>query len=294
MTTASWLHKHAPSLTGKTVAVSGATGGLGNALCHHLAARGAQLILCDRNAAKSHALGEALCAAYPGLSVDYIPLDLTDMASVGKAAAALECRGIDALILNAGIYHVPRYIADSGYNNVFQVNFVAPYCLARRLLPALRARGGRVVAVGSIAHTYSATDTQDIDFSTRKASSKVYGNAKRYLMAALTTLTADGGVSITHPGITLTNITAHYPKWLFALIKYPMKVLFMSPRRAGLSILQGIYTDCGQNEWIGPWLWRVWGLPKKARFAIPAAEMVHITATAEEIYRKYTEKHPIY
>ncbi len=293
MTTVTWLHKNARSLAGKTVAVSGATGGLGNALCRHLAALGAHLILCDRNAAKSRAFGDSLCAAYPTLRIDYIPLDLANMLSVKTAADYLEERRIDALILNAGIYHVPRYTADSGYNNVFQVNFIAPYYLARRLLPSLRARGGSLVAVGSIAHTYSPTDPADADFSTRTSSGKVYGNAKRYLMAALSALTDNGGVAVTHPGITLTNITAHYPKWLFTLIKYPMKLLFMSPKRASLSILQGLYTDCGKNEWIGPRLWAVWGLPKKSRFTIPADEFSHICATAESIYKKIHENLPI-
>ncbi len=289
MTTANWLKKNARSLAGKTVAVSGATGGLGNALCRHLAALGAHLILCDRNPQKSRALGEALRADHPALTVDYIPLDLANMHSVEAAAGALEATGVEVLILNAGIYHVPRTAADSGYNNIFQVNFVAPYCLARRLLPTLRARGGRVVAVGSIAHTYAPTDPEDVDFSSRRASSLVYGNAKRHLMAALSALAADGGVAIAHPGITLTNITAHYPAWIFALIKHPMKVLFMSPRRASLSIVQGVYTDCGEHEWIGPRWGQLWGLPKRSRFsAIPPAENARICGLADEIYKKTT------
>ncbi len=290
MTTATWINNHAPLLTGKTVAVSGATGGLGNALCAHLASRNAHLILCDRNADKSRALGKRLRAAYPTLTIDYIPLDLTSMPSVIAAATALEQIGIDALILNAGIYAVPRVPADSGYHNVFQVNFVAPYVLARRLLPHLRARGGRVVAVGSIAHTYSVSDPADVDFSARRAASKVYGNAKRYLMAALTAEADAGGIAITHPGITLTNITAHYPAWLFALIKHPMKVLFMSPRRASLSIMHGIFTDCKRNEWIGPRWWGIWGLPKKRRLrTISADEIARIRTLAQEIYTTWNE-----
>ncbi len=283
MTTAAWLKNHTCTFAGKAVAVSGATGGLGGALCRHLAACGASLILCDRNAARSRALGDALVREYPSLTVKYIPLDLADMTSVEAAARALEDSAADTLILNAGIYHVPRYTADSGYNNIFQVNFVAPYALTRRLLPTLRARGGRVVFVGSIAHTYSATDMADRDFSTRRASSRVYGNAKRWLMTAASALAADGGVAIAHPGITLTGITAHYPKWIFALIKHPMKMLFMSPRRAALSILQVVFADTAPFEWIGPRFFRIWGLPRVSRFAIPADETARILAATQEI-----------
>ena len=203
------------------------------------------------------------------------------------AARELEIRAVDVLILNAGAYHIPRYPCASGYNNVFQINFVSPYYLARRLLPTLRERGGRVVAVGSIAHTYSKTDPTDVDFSTHHASSKVYGNAKRYLMFSLYSLCNQGGVAVTHPGITFTNITAHYPKLIFALIKHPMKVLFMSNKRAALCILRCVFEDCRVNEWIGPRIFNVWGLPKKSRLhTVDAAEAAHIHAVADDVYVK--------
>lgn len=287
MTTTTWIRRHTRSLAGKTVAVSGATGGIGGALCRHLVELGARLILLDRNSEKSLALIARLQEEYPTLTAEHIRLDLEDVASVDAAARQLETRAVDALILNAGAYHIPRHTCATGYNNVFQINFVSPYYLARRLLPRLRERGGRVIAVGSIAHTYSKTDAADVDFSTRRASNKVYGNAKRLLMFALYGLCGDGGVAVTHPGITLTNITAHYPKLIFALIKHPMKVLFMSPKRASLSILRGLFEDCGENEWIGPRVFDVWGLPKKNRLhTVDAAEAAHIRAVADDVYAK--------
>ena len=159
---------------------------------------------------------------------------------------------------------MPRYTTSTGHDNVFQINFVAPYYMARTLLPVMKARGGRIVAVGSIAHNYSKIDLNDIEFLTRKESSKVYGNAKRFLMFSLFGLD-DGSKTITvaHPGITLTNITAHYPKVIYALIKHPMKVIFMSPRRASLSILAAMVEDADKNEWFGPRRFDIWGLPKK-------------------------------
>ena len=290
MTTATWMRKHTGSLDGKTVAVSGATGGLGNALCRHLAKLGARLILLDRNTDKSLALIERLREEFPSLQAEHIRLDLEEIPSVFAAAQELETREIDALVLNAGAYHIPRHTCAIGYNNVFQINFVSPYYLARRLLPHLRERGGRVVAVGSIAHNYAKTDPTDVDFSTRRASSKVYGNAKRHLMFALYGLCEDGSVAVTHPGITLTNITAHYPKLIFALIKHPMKVLFMSPKRASLSILRGLFEDCRENEWSGPRWFDVWGLPRKARLrTVRAEEAAHIRQVAETTYAKMND-----
>ncbi len=264
----SWLKKHPIDLHGKTVAITGSTGGIGKELCRLLLSCGARLVLLDRSADKSAALQRALKAEFPHAELARISLALDDWDSVRTACEQLPKLPVDILIHNAGAYSIPRYTTAIGCDNVFQINALAPYAITKAVLPQLRECGGRVIAVGSIAHRYSQTDPNDVDFATRRASSLVYGNAKRRLMFALFELfrnETQATLSVCHPGITLTNITAHYPKWIFAIIKYPMKVLFMSPRTAALSILQGCIEPCGYHEWIGPRFFDVWGMPKKRR-----------------------------
>jgi hypothetical protein len=138
--------------------------------------------------------------------------------------------------------------------------------------------------VGSIAHTYSHIDDEDIDFSTRKKASLVYGNAKRHLMFSLFSLD-DPHIAVAHPGITQTNITAHYPKLIYAIIKYPMRVIFMRPRKACLSILCGMLCECESGECIGPRVFDVWGLPSKKRLSTcPPDEAATVAERAERIY----------
>ena len=168
--------------------------------------------------------------------------------------------------------------------------------MTRRLLPHLSERGGRVVIVGSIAHNYSKTDRSDIDFSERKAASKVYGNAKRYLMYSMYELFRKGKdtenvtLAVTHPGITVTNITAHYPKLIYAIIKYPMKLIFMDRKKAALSILSGAFESCGYCEWIGPRGFDVWGYPKKKRLKTATAEeREYIGESADKLWRELSE-----
>jgi len=257
-----WIDENTKSLSGKTVAISGATGGLGRRLCRRLCSLGASLILLDRNGARSAALAEELETEYPHRAIERISLDLEDMERVREVARTLEEMEVDILILNAGAYSIPRHKCTTGYDNVFQINFLSPYYLAKMLLPKLRARGGRVVVVSSIAHNYSHIDRADVDFSTRRAASKVYGNAKRWLTYCLM---GERGVAITHPGIAVTGITGHYPKLVYALIKYPMKLIFMSPDKACLSILSGVFGDTPYGEWIGPRVFNVWGLPKRKK-----------------------------
>lgn len=283
-----WINKHTKSLCGKTVAVSGATGGIGTALCEYLAYLGADIICLDRNADKSNKLIADLKAKYPDLSARHITVDLENFDMVKSVAMHLKETDIDYLILNAGAYNIPRYKCTTGYNNVFQINFISPYYLARELMPQIKARGGRVVAVSSIAHNYSKIDANDIDFSTRTSSGKVYGNAKRFLTFSLYGLSGNNdALSIVHPGITFTNITNHYPKLIFALIKRPMKFIFMKPQKAALCVILGIFYSTKTNEWIGPRLSNIWGLPKKKKLKTATyCESLRICDITDNIYKK--------
>ena len=88
-------------LDGKTVAISGATGGIGRELCEYLARMGATLLLVDRNPERSLALAGELEAKH-GISAEHITLDLEDIARTREVAKTLAEREIDYLILNAG------------------------------------------------------------------------------------------------------------------------------------------------------------------------------------------------
>ena len=259
-----WLKENTERLDGKRVAITGSTGGLGKELCRYLASLGADLILLDRNRSRSEANKADIEREFPNICVDMMTLDLQELESVKRAAESLKTANIDVFIHNAGAYSIPRHATDAGYENVFTINFLSPYYIIRELLPSLRERKGRVMVVGSIAHNYSRIDECDIDFSKRRQASKVYGNAKRYLMFSLFELFKNEdrvSLAITHPGITFTNITSHYPKLIFAIIKHPMKVIFMKPKKAALSLLKGVFQSTEYHTWIGPRIFDIWGLP---------------------------------
>lgn len=269
-----WLERNTKSLKGKTVAITGSTGGLGREICKILAGLGASLILVDRNIEKSKELGRCL-----ECNVDYVTADLSDMESVKSATEILKTKNIDIFIHNAGAYSIPRKICSSGFDNVFQINFVSPYYMIRTLKPE------KSVAVGSIAHNYSKADPDCVDFRNRKKASLAYGNAKRYLMFSMYALKQN--VSVVHPGISFTGITDHYPKLIFALIKHPMKVIFMKPKYACLSIIRGIFENTSNFEWIGPKFFDIWGIPKRTRLkTCTKQEAEFIQKTADEIYNK--------
>lgn len=289
-----WISKNTASLAGKTVAVSGTTGGLGKHICRYLASLGATIVLMDRNRARSEANKLALEAEFPGVSVSLLTLDLVDVLSVREATERIKEIAPDVFIHNAGAYSIPRCTSNSGYDNVFTINFASPYYMIRELMPVIKGKGGRVVVVGSIAHNYSRINESDVDFAGVKKASKVYGNAKRYLMFSLYELFRDetgASVAVTHPGITFTNITSHYPKLIFALIKYPMKLIFMSAEKAALSVVKGIFEPTEYHTWHGPRVFDVWGLPKKKRLrTCTEEESRRIGELSEQVYFDIKEK----
>ena len=286
MKTDIWLIRNTSSLSGKTIGITGSTGGLGRAICKYIAMLGGSLILLDRNAALSSEHARELEEKYK-INVRTFKLDLEDIDNVAEVTDKLKNLKIDCLIHNAGAYSIPRRKCKSGYDNVFQINFLSPYYMIRELAPVFKITGGRFIIVGSIAHNYSKIDKNDVDFSTRTASSKVYGNAKRWLMCASYSLIKEQGVdiSVTHPGISFTNITAHYPRLIFAVIKHPMKIIFMKPDKACLSVIRGIFDNTSFLEWIGPRMFDVWGSPSKKRLkTISENEISYVSERSENIY----------
>lgn len=291
MNISKWLSKNTHDLAGKTVVITGATGGIGKQIAFHLASLHAKLIFCDRNLEKSLALKQSILTRHPNAHIENLKLDLTSFENVKRVTEELKLKQIDILIHNAGIYNVPRFKTDAGFDNIFQVNFLSPYYITKQLLPTLKKSSiAKVVAVGSIAHNYSKIDENDFEFLTRKKSSLIYGNSKRFLIFSLLQLfknEKEVSLSIAHPGITLTNMTNHYPKAINCLVKLGIKLLFPSPNKASLSIIKAIFEDCNFNEWIGPSTFNIWGKPKmKALKTASNEEQEKIFQIAEDLYNK--------
>ena len=204
---------------GRIIAMTGTTGGLGTIIAEKLVEKGYSLVFIDRNRNKSAKNAERIRAKFNDASITLLTCDLESFESVKHMANTLKKIKVDTLLLGSGIYNVPLKKCSTGYNNVFQVNFVSQYFLARYLsetCPTLK----HVVAIGSVAHNYSKIDEKDIDFSGREQASKIYGNSKRFLMFSLYEYFKNEkwiDLSIAHPGVTYTNMTGHYPKainWL--------------------------------------------------------------------------------
>jgi NADP-dependent 3-hydroxy acid dehydrogenase YdfG len=132
---------------GKTYWLVGASEGLGRALAQRLSEAGAHLVLSARNEDTLKALADDL----PGRAT-VLPMDVTDPASVAKAAQALG--RIDGLIFLAGVYwpmKATEWDADKAAQMI-EVNVNGAIRSVGAVLPQMLARGGgHVVLTGSLS-----------------------------------------------------------------------------------------------------------------------------------------------
>ena len=281
-------YKPAPDLGGKLAVVTGATGGLGSAICRSILSSGGSILMINRNRQKSEALTAELKAQFPAAQISFLLCDLEDIRQVKEVSSELASLPVDILMLNAGTYAIPKARSSSGYDTVFQTNFLSHYYLVKQLLPVLQKRKTRIVATGSIAHRFNQADFSDPDFFRRKGANEIYGNSKRFLMFALMELAREQHLDfvIGHPGISFTGITSHYPKNLLKIVRFSMQLLFMPPRKACLSMVRGIYEDVPYLHWIGPRYFDIWGPPRiKKLDTCSRQERIQIYAAAEEMCR---------
>jgi len=128
----------------RTVLVTGATGGVGNAVARRLVADGRLVYAAHRRPADAEALRDA------GLVP--VRLELTDEESVAAAADLVGPR-LDGLVNSAGIMgQGPVELTPAeAWRRQFEVNVIGQAAVIRAFLPALRAAGGRIVNVGAVS-----------------------------------------------------------------------------------------------------------------------------------------------
>lgn len=262
-----WLKEYGGDLTGKRVAVTGATGSIGRELCRFLGGLGAELILACRNPVRAEEFRKSLVEE--GIHADVLVLDISSRSSIdGFCQSVAERYGrLDVLFHNAGIYHLPRTENADGLEIHFATNFWGPCYLTRRILPLMR--DGKVVLMSSIAFRFYKLDLEDLQSRGCKSSTKVYGRAKRLLMLGAAQLQEEAAaygvkVALAHPGISPTEMLSSkkgFSRAFQALIVPLMKLIFLSPKKASLAGVLAVCGDAPEGSWAGPRNFGIWGKP---------------------------------
>ena len=139
---------------GATVLITGGGSGLGRAMAHEAAARGARVVIWDLSQESAERVRDELAAA--GATAMAVTVDVTDRAAVREAAARTLDRvhGVDVLINKAGVVTGRPLLeaSEEAIERTFAVNTLALYWVVRAFLPGMvERRRGTVVTIASAA-----------------------------------------------------------------------------------------------------------------------------------------------
>ena len=136
----------------KTILITGATDGIGLETARMLLAQGHQVLLHGRNRSKLHEVQQTLTSSSTTGQIESYLADLSNLSEVDALADAIAAKHdkLDVLINNAGVFKTPDAITSDGLDVRFVVNTIAPYRLAKRLLPLIGSNG-RAINLSSAA-----------------------------------------------------------------------------------------------------------------------------------------------
>ena len=205
-------------MAGRTVLVTGGTGGIGRATAAGLAKMGAHVAITGRDVVRAReAAAEILSTT--GARVDVFVADLSTQSGVrGLADEALETLPrIDVLINNVGGYWNTRHVTADGLERTFAVNHLAPFLLTALLLPRLRQSGhARVVTVSSHAHAQGRIDFDDLQGEHAYSGARAYNQSKLANLLFSNQLARQHrpheiAANALHPGVVSTDFGAEDP-----------------------------------------------------------------------------------
>ena len=138
------------NLTGKTVLITGASGGIGGAIATYLHGLGAHIILTGRNQQALETAAEALKDRYTILTADLS--DETAVQSLIDQAQTIE-NGVDILVNNAGLTAdtLALRMKKEQWDQVLQVNLTSCFLLSKAVLRGMmKKKWGRIINISSV------------------------------------------------------------------------------------------------------------------------------------------------
>ncbi|WP_439494584.1 SDR family oxidoreductase [Bosea sp. (in: a-proteobacteria)] len=189
------------------ILVTGGAKGVGAAIVRALATAGHDVDFTYRaSGEQALALAAEIAAAHPGRAIQALPLDLSDKAALDAFCEEREGESYFGLVHNAGQPYdsLAAMMAQDKAEAAMQVNFWAFTRLAKSLMRSMiRARAGRIVAIGSVAALRG------------NPGNAAYAASKGALISYAKTLAVETGkrgvtVNVIAPGFVDTDMMAPY------------------------------------------------------------------------------------
>lgn len=263
-----WTTANIPDQSGKVAVVTGANSGLGLEISRELARKGARVILASRDKAKGEKALADLRRELPSASLEFIPLDLANLASIRQFVTTFTERypALHILANNAGVMAIPYRKTVDGFEMQFGTNHLGHFALTGLLLPVLlETPNSRIVTTSSMIHRSGKIDFANLNGEAGYTPSSAYGRSKLAnllfayeLQRRLTAMGASTLSLASHPGYASTNLQAVGPQMKGSalqagLMSVANAVLAQSAAKGALPTLYAATSpDAHGGEYIGP------------------------------------------
>jgi retinol dehydrogenase-14 len=224
-------------MAGKSVLVTGGTGGIGKATAIGLAALGARVGITGRDQARTEAAAASIRAAAGSPAVDAFAADMSVQAGVRRLAAQVADTypRLDVLVNNVGGFWAHRHVTADGLERTFALNHLAPFLLTNLLLARLTASApARILTVSSGAHARGRIDFGDLQGERNYSGQRAYSQSKlaNVMFTYELARRLDGtGVTATvlHPGVVRTGFGAEDREAYLAVLIRVARVFMKTP-----------------------------------------------------------------
>jgi len=229
----------APLMAGKSVLVTGGTGGIGRATAIGLAALGARVGITGRDPARTEAAAASIRAAPGRPAVDAFIADMSVQAGVRRLAAQVldTYPRLDVLVNNVGGFWAHRHVTADGLEHTFALNHLAPFLLTSLLLDRLTASApARIVTVSSGAHARGRIDFDDLQGEQNYSGQRAYSQSKLASVMftyELARRLEGTGVTATvlHPGVVRTSFGAEDQAAYMAVMIRVARLVMKTPAK---------------------------------------------------------------
>ncbi len=215
-----WSVDSIENLENKVIIVTGGNTGLGFEAAQIFANHHATVVLACKSVERAKAAKKKILENKDTGTIDIIPLDLGDLASIKAFVKAYKTKysRLDVLLNNAGIMVTPYQLTKDGFESQTGINHLGHFALTALLFDLIKKTpNSRIVNVSSSAHKMAKIDFQNYLFENGG-----YGKFKAYGRSKLSNLlftyelsrrVADKKLNITilaaHPGVAKTELGRH-------------------------------------------------------------------------------------